>query len=84
MPVMLPATSDVPSAAKDREHLLLDASKRYMSGELSVEEFEEAERRYMPPFRAAILSLAEGRPKKWHLLWRMFLRRFTGYEQART
>ncbi len=39
------------------ERRLILASEQFMRGEISVEEFEEAERRYMPDYRSALVTL---------------------------
>jgi hypothetical protein len=44
---------------EESERRLIDASGRYLRGEMSVEDFEDAERRYMPNYRSVIRTLAE-------------------------
>ena len=51
-------TSPQPLSREERHQRLLEASEQYMRGEITVEAFEEAERRYMPDYEAAFAALA--------------------------
>lgn len=42
----------------ERQRRLIEASDRYLRGEMSAREFHEAEERYMTDYRAATLELA--------------------------
>ena len=42
----------------ERQRLLLEATDRYLRGEIGADEFREAEERYMTDYRAATLELA--------------------------
>jgi hypothetical protein len=42
----------------ERQRRLIEASDRYLRGEMSAREFHEAEERYMTNYRAATLELA--------------------------
>jgi hypothetical protein len=53
MPEQLPA--------EERERLLWQASVQYMRGHITVEQFEETERRYEPNLKEAVLELARQR-----------------------
>ncbi len=41
------------------ERRLIEATEQFMRGDISVEAFEEAERRYMPDYRSALITLAK-------------------------
>lgn len=43
---------------EERERLLVKASEDFMSGKLSVDGFEEAEKKYMLDYKAAASALA--------------------------
>jgi hypothetical protein len=42
----------------ERQRRLIEASDRYLRGEMSAREFREAEQRYMTDYRAATVELA--------------------------
>jgi hypothetical protein len=43
---------------EELERRLIQASDRFMRGEINVEQFEAAEQSYMPDYRSAFLALA--------------------------
>jgi hypothetical protein len=46
---------------EESERRLIQASDRFLRGEISVEEFESEERRYMTDYRSAMVTLAKRR-----------------------
>ena len=51
--------SAITLSAEERQQLLNEASDRYMSGDISVEEFEQVKTRYGSDYRPAIAALAK-------------------------
>jgi hypothetical protein len=46
---------------QENDRRLAAASEQFMHGEITAEQFEEAERRYMPDYRSAFLTFARRR-----------------------
>jgi len=44
---------------REKQQRLFDASRKYMAGEISVSDLNDAERLYMPNYKKAMLTLAK-------------------------
>jgi hypothetical protein len=51
------------SSPTERHDKLTEAAKRYLSGEIDVETFEEIERQNLPDYRAAVSDLMHARAR---------------------
>lgn len=52
--------------APEKQRLLSEASTHYMQGEISIEDFENAEHQYSPDYRAAMLTIARLERQRSH------------------
>ena len=60
-------------SAEERERRLVQASEEYLNGILTTEAFQEAERRYMPDYRAAADALVRTRRRTRRPRWLQWL-----------
>lgn len=56
----------------ENERQLVEASGQYMRGDLSLKDFQAAEREFMLDYSSATLELAKTRRRLIHLLERLF------------
>lgn len=68
---------------EESERRLIQASEQFMRGEISAEAFEEAERRYMPDYRSAMVTLAKRRRRRGSDGERLSLKRFARRQAER-
>lgn len=54
---MASTISPIELSPEERRDRLIDAAERYMRGEIDVEAFEDAEREYLPDYRAVVAEL---------------------------
>jgi hypothetical protein len=58
--------------AMESERHLVEASNQYIRGNITLKEFQKAEREYMPDYFSATLELAKTRRRLLRLLERFF------------
>jgi hypothetical protein len=58
---------------EERQRRFIESAERYMRGEIKPDEYERAERRYMPDYEAIVRSLVGSRTLQ--RMWEFFARR---------